>query len=280
MMTGLDLAKSLYEKGNYSCAFEYLNTSNTHYKRLGSIERIRFNKNPFHKDGIVETVCNTFNQHGNRVESVAEFVKENEIPVRICNDCSMIFPTDFTKCLKCGKPFEISEQDPEMARAQIREILNGMFLDDYYIMLLASKSVELIRECNCRLIEIHGDYGEIIFTFKKEHRFFDTEFECMFNRNYFSLNLIFYDCQEMHYHDKLLKNNSFKRMIESQERKSGFKFRNCGGGYGSNFSEFEGVISFKDEFKVFVRFDTDDDRIAVYDLDLDNMALSEECSIY
>ena len=75
-------------------------------------------------------------------------------------------------------------------------------------------------------------------------------------------------------------NESFKKLINDTENKTGFKFKECGGGYGSQLDEDRFNFIFNDEIRVFVRFDMGDGKTAVYNIDLDNMQLSEDYSVY
>ena len=83
-----------------------------------------------------------------------------------------------------------------------------------------------------------------------------------------------------HDHEKLLKTDSFKKLIKDTENKTGFTFRNCDGGYGSELDSNRFDFIFNDKIDVIVRFDMGNNQIAVYDIDLNNMQLSKEYRVY
>ena len=193
----------------------------------------------------------------------------------------MIFPYDYTECPICHEPFEILKQDTDKVKDQIREILDGLYLNPLEKLMLINKAISLIKSNDCRLEQIRQEYDSIVFKFKKEHRYFYTEYDCIFSSHYFQEDRVFYDCTMRHNHDNLLKDESFKKLIRDTERKTGFTFRNCGGGYSdTNFDIVTGDFTFNNRIRVFVRFDIDENRVAVYNLDLDRMELSEEYRVY
>ncbi len=281
VLSNLDYARISYDRGDYSSALSYLITASEYYRKLNGADLERVGENAMTQDWIVDVCCRVFNQHDEYSTATVNFMKENRIMVKICDDCAMIFPYDYTECPKCHEPFEILKQDTDKVKDQIREILEGMYVNPMEKMMLINKAVSLIKSNDCRLEEIRQEYDYIIFTFKKEHRYFYTKYECIFSSNYFREDRVFYDCMMMHNHDNLLQNDSFKKLIRDTEKRTGFTFRNCGGGYDDpNFDIVSEDFTFNRRFKVFVRFDTDDGRVAVYDLDLDRMELSEEYRVY
>lgn len=281
VLSNLDYARISYDRGNYSSALSYLITASEYYRKLNGADLERVGENAMNQDWIVDVCCKVFNQHDEYATATVNFMKENRILVQICNGCEMIFPYDYAECPNCHEPFEILKQDTDKVKEQISEILDGMYLNPLEKLMLINKAISLIKSNDCRLEEIRQEYDSILFTFKKEHRYFYTEYECIFSSGYFREDRVFYDCTMRHNHDKLLQNDSFKKMIRDTENKTGFTFRNCGGGYDdSDFDIVTGDFTFNSRFKVFVRFDTDGGRVAVYDLDLDKMELSEEYRLY
>jgi len=81
-------------------------------------------------------------------------------------------------------------------------------------------------------------------------------------------------------HDRLLEDEGFKKLIRESEKRTGFKFMECIGGYGAELDENHIDFIFNDEIRIFVRFDIGDGKTAVYKLDLNNMKLSDEYDIY
>lgn len=121
-----------------------------------------------------------------------------------------------------------------------------------------------------------SNYG-IDFIFEKEHKYFKTKYICEYVPG--SVR-VFEDFGTTHTHDNLLKNESFKKLIKYTENKTEFTFKECDGGYGSQLDDNGFDFIFNDKIRVTVRFDMGDGKTAVYDIDLDNMDLSEEYRIY
>jgi hypothetical protein len=142
-------------------------------------------------------------------------------------------------------------------------------------------SISLIESNDCRLEEISEEFCSLIFIFKKEHKYFYTKYECIFDPVYFRKDRVFYDCIITNNYDKLLRLNSFKKLIKDTENKTGFTFLNCGGGYTDvDFEIASENFMFNNKYRVFARFKIDENKIAVYDIDLDKMELSKEYCVY
>lgn len=134
-----------------------------------------------------------------------------------------------------------------------------------------------MKSNDSRLVEIADiNYG-IDFAFEKEHNYSKTGYVCEYVPG--SVR-IFEDFGTTHNHEKLLTNESFKKLIKDTENKTGFKFKECDGGYGAQLDDDRFNFIFNDEIRVIVRFDMGDGRTAVYDIDLDNMKLSEDYRVY
>lgn len=276
----INRARENYDEKNFEFAFYYLDNASRFYSKMKDSQFFD-DENPFNQNWICEVCCETFNMHKKSTTAVSDFIRKNNLMVRICEDCTMIFPYDFDECPNCRKPFEIIKQDTEKVKEQIRKILDGKYLNSLEKMMLTNKAISLIKSNDSRLEEIRSEFDSIIFTFKKEHRYFYTEYECIFNSGYFREDRVFYDCLMSHNYDMLLKNDSFKRLIRETENKTGFTFRNCGGGYSDpDFDIVSEDFSFNSRYRVFVRFDMGENRIAVYDIDLDEMKLSDDYKVY
>lgn len=193
----------------------------------------------------------------------------------------MFFPHYYTECGNCGKPFEFLKQDPDIVRDQITDILEQMFVESHYIIMLCHKSISLIKSNDCMLSEISKNLDAILFTFKKEHRYFYTEYECVFIKDFFRTDRVFYDYTIRSNYEKLLRNDSFKKLIKEKENQTGFTFDSCAGGYENpDFDIVTEDFTFNSKYKIYIRFKTQDNKLAVYDIDLDSMKLSDECTIY
>lgn len=135
----------------------------------------------------------------------------------------------------------------------------------------------LMNSNDCRLVEIADTNYGIDFKFEKEHKYFKTTYICEYVPG---SARVFEDFGTMHNHDKLLMDESFKRLIRDTEDRTGFTFKECDGGFGYELDSTRFDFIFNDDINVIVRFDMGDGKTAVYDLDLDNMRLSEDYRVY
>ena len=234
---------------------------------------------PFNQYWIIDLCCKTSNMHGDEYWTVFEIIKEHTLKVNLCLDCDNLYPTDYDYCIECGK--ELTKpfiKTPEALAEEITDILRGRVVDEITISELATRSLILMKSNDSRIVKIDGGFGPLDFIFEKEHKYFKTIYRCFYIPD--AGPRIFEDLEVTHDHEKLLKTDSFKKLIKDTENKTGFTFRNCDGGYGSELDSNRFDFIFNDKIDVIVRFDMGNNQIAVYDIDLNNMQLSKEYRVY
>ena len=123
------------------------------------------------------------------------------------------------------------------------------------------------------------DLLSVDFIFEKEHEYFKTTYTCQFNQEYHEMR-IFEEFDITHDHTGLLNNKKFQASIRETEKRTGFRFRECDGGYGAELDSTRYDFIFTDEINVFARFDMGNGHTAVFDVDLDNLKLSKDYEIY
>ena len=276
------LAKRAYDNGSISAAFTFLVSANEHYRELDEDAKRKIGRNPFHWDWVVDIFSQTVNSHGRDAVAAINIAADNLMPVGICMDCYMFFPVKYSRCPKCGKPLDMCyyEAGFKVAGAKLVGALRGVMVDDATAERLALRSMELLRSNDCRFDRIVESY-EIYFYFIKDHEYFYTTYECVFMPYSDHTYRLFEDCNVKQNHDRLLADASFKKLVRDTEKRTGFTFEGCSGGYDIKLDySTNDEFTFTDDYKVFVRFRIDDERVAVYDIDLDEMKLSRDYEVY
>ena len=272
-------ARDYYNMKNYENAFSYLDYAFKLYARRNKSEKSQVRANPFNQDWIIDLCCKIINNHGKYLWQATDLIIKNNYPVKLCMDCDCVYTVDYNCCIKCGKPLTKPSdgKSPEKIAEELSDILSEKIFDEFEITKLVNRAIVLMKSNDSRLVEITDSSYGIDFTFEKEHKYFKTRYVCEYVPD---SPRIFEDFAVTHSHDKLLMNESFKKLIKDTENKTGFKFKECGGGYGSQLDEDRFNFIFNDEIRVFVCFDMGDGKTAVYNIDLDNMQLSEDYSVY
>lgn len=260
---------------NYDLAFNFLKDSFEIYQDLNQKQKRELSENPFNHFFVVELLSAIYNRHDERHSAVNKIIEVQKLNLISC-DCGNIYPESHERCCNCGKSFNKREYFEGKIRMQLTEVLTGIVYDKQAISELVERIVILIESNNCRLIEIDEiDFMNIHFIFEKEHEYFTTRYICLFCQENHDLR-IFEDFEVRHDHTKLLQNERFQKSIKDTERKTGFKFRECDGGYGARLDKNRFDFIFTDDVDVIARFDIDSTHFAVFDVDLDNMELSKD----
>lgn len=270
------LGKSCWSKHDFISAFRYISSVSRDYHSMTSQEKAGLGYDPFARDWVVDTCCELFNWHDDNLSDVIDIINKNAISVMICDNCERIYPPNNRHCIICGKHLHKSHsrRTDEQTEQYIRQTLEHMFVDDESISRLVSRTLHLIHTKDCRFVEIRDNRG-IEFLFIKENEYFYTRYLCQFIKGYYQ-SRIFDDCVVDHNYDNLLSNPSFKRLVKRTEDETGFKFDGCSGGYDIEFDYSQDLFTFTDDYRLKVRFDMGDGRVAIYDIDLDTMQLSDE----
>lgn len=270
-----------YNENKYYDAFFSLNLAFQAFQKMNDLEKSQIRDNPFNQYWITDLCCKMINDHGKYYRQSVEILIECRLIVNLCMDCDCAYPTDYDCCIKCGKELvKPYEKSIEKIAEEIPNAIRGMVFNEDNIQRLVERSVKLMKSNNCRLVRIEdGMNWTTNFIFEKEHRYFKTTYTCEYNPNYCG-PLIFEEFGVTHNHDKLLADESFKKLINDTENRTGFTFKECSGGFGSQLDDDRFDFVFNDKIKVIVRFDTGDGKIAVFDLDLDNMKLSNDYRVY
>ncbi len=272
-------ARDYYNMKNYENAFFYLEYAFRTYAKMNKSEKSQVRANPFNQDWIIDLCCKIINNNSKYKPEATDFIIKNKYPVKLCMDCDCVYTIDYNCCIKCGKPL-IKPGDgksPEKIAEELKDILSNKIWDEFEISKLVNRSIVLMKSNDCRLVEIADSNYGIDFTFEKEHKYFKTRYVCEYVPG--SIR-VFEDFGVTHDHDKLLMNESFKKLIKDTENKTGFTFKECDGGYGSQLDDNRFDFIFNDKIYIIVRFDIGDGKIAVYDIDLDTMQLSEDYRAY
>ncbi|WP_458455212.1 hypothetical protein [Methanobrevibacter sp.] len=271
-------ARDYYNMQHYEDAFYYLDYSFRTYGKMNDFEKTQVRTDPFNQEWIIELCCKIINNHGEYYHEATEFLIKNQYKLNLCMDCDCVYPIDYNCCIKCGKPLtKPYVKSPEQLVEEIPNVLSGRVYDDITIAGLVNRSLVLMKSNDCRLVEIKDSNYGIDFIFEKEHKYFKTRYICEYVPG--SVR-VFEDFGVIHNHDKLLMNESFKKLIKDTENKTGFVFKEYDGGYGSQLDDNRFDFIFNDEIHVIARFDMGDGEIAVYDVDLDNMEFSEDYRVY
>ena len=271
-------ARDFYNMKEYETAFYYLDYAFRSYVKMNNSEKSRVRYNP-DQNWIIELCCQIFNNHGKYQLEAIDFIIKNKYPFKLCEDCDCIYPINYNYCIKCGKQLNKSAdvKSPEIIAEELSDLLRHKIWDELVRFDLVNRSLVLMKSNDCRLVKIADRYYGLDFIFEKEHKYFKTTYTCEYIPG--SVR-IFDDYGVTHNHDKLLRDESFKNLIKDTENKTGFTFIECGGGYGSQLDDNRFDFIFNDNIYVFVRFDMGDGKIAVYDVDLDNMQLSKDYRVY
>ena len=274
----LNHARDYYNMEKYEDAFFYLNSAFKIYSKMNGSQKSQVRKDPFNQYWILDLCCKTANNHGKYQRESIFLIIKNGLDAKICKDCDWLYPYDYTFCIKCGKPVsDIIGNSREKFTEKLNGILKNKIWNDFERTTIISRAWVLTESNGCRLVDVSPSSYGLDFTFEKQHRYFTTRYVC----EYVPGSVRFFeDFGSCHYHDRLLEDERFKKLISESEKRTGFKFMECSGGYGAELDENHIDFIFNDEISVFVRFDIGDSRTAVYKLDLNNMKLSDEYDIY
>lgn len=263
---------------NYDMSFGYLKQAFEMYEELSLEERRQLSDNPFSHGFVIELCSKIYNKRDERQSDALRIIKRHKIPFIICDSCKNLYPNYYKQCTNCGKSFEKSENE-EMAD-KIREVLEPIVYDKAAINELAQRSIILMESNDSRLVGIEEiDFMNVDFIFEKEHEYFKTTYRCLFCQENHDFR-IFEDFESIHDHTKLLNNETFQKSIKDTEYRTGFKFKECDGGYGERLDDNRFDFVFTDDIYVFARFNMPNGNIAVFDIDLDSLKLSRDYSEY
>ena len=274
----INTSKDHYDVQKYESAFIYLESASKIYKKMNSSQRSQVRDRPFDRYWIVELCCRIINGHGNFYREATEFIIENGYSVMLCMDCDCVYPNDYRRCIRCGKPLtKPNHKSPEKIAEELSNVLENRIYDDFEIARLVGRSLVLMKSNDSRLVGIEDTSYGIDFTFEKEHRYFRTEYICEYVAG---SARIFEEFAVRNDYSNLLSDESFKRLIQDTEKKTGFTFKECRGGYGSQLDDNGFDFIFNDEIRVKVLFDMGNGRTAAYDIDLDSMEFIGEYSVW
>ena len=267
-----------YRAMNYDLAFDFLKGAFEIYQELDSYQKKQLSDNPFSHMYVAELCTTIYNRFDERQNDTMEIIERHNIPIVICDNCQNIYPKNYKSCVNCQKSFEKSGD--EKTREKIAEALQPIVYDKSAIGELVSRSMILMDSNDSRLVKIEEiDFLNIHFIFEKEHEYFKTTYRCLFCQENHALR-IFEDFEVSHDHTRLLQNSSFQKSISKTEYETGFKFRECDGGYGARLDKNRFDFIFTDEIYVTARFDMGNGHTAAYDVDLDNLKLSKDYRKY
>ena len=263
---------------NYDLSFTYLKDASEIYEDLNSEQKSELSENPFNHRFVIELCSMIYNMRDIRQNDALKIIKRHKIPFIICSHCKNIYPKDYKQCSNCGKSFEKLPED-EMAD-KLEEVLRPIIYDKAAINSLIIRSMILMESNDSKLVKIEEiDFMNVHFIFEKEHEYFKTTYTCHFSQEDHNLR-IFEDFESTHDHTKLLNNETFQKSIKDTEYRTGFRFRECDGGYGERLDDNRFDFVFTDDIYVFARFDMPNGNMAVFEVDLDNLKLSKEYSEY
>ena len=267
-----------FEAQNYENAFFYLKEAFEIYQDLNHHQRQELSDNPFAHPFVVELCSAIYNMHDGRENDVMEIIKRQKIPVIRCEGCHNLYPPYYRECHNCGRSFESSPEDAFSQK--LTEALQKIVYDKAAISQLVRRTKILMESNDSRLVKIEEpDLLSVNFIFEKEHEYFKTTYTCIFLQEYHETR-IFDDYWDSNDHTKLLQNQSFQKSVKDTERRTGFRFMECRGGYGSRLDENRYDFVFTDDIYVIARFDMGNGHIAVFDVDLDNLKLSDDYREY
>lgn len=191
-----------------------------------------------------------------------------------CPDCGSIIMEGDPYCPHCGAHLDWSDDEEygESSQFNVDDIFYGMYISGYQRSLLEGKINSFLKSKDCTRLLVRESYGSYIFEFTRENEYVRTIDEFIFDPKYENPSRVFWECQPHHYHDKLIANPDFKRLIS----KMGLEFLHCRGGYVSEYVTLSDEFRMVDEIRISVTFRVGDNTVRIYDLDLDRFELSKE----
>lgn len=271
----------LYNDKSYGKAFRYLKWAFGIYSKMSDFQKSQLRKDPFNRYWIVDLCCRTVNEHGDDFKNALDMIVGIGLHVNMCPDCACMYPADYDRCIRCGKPLERPyAKSIDRIAQEIPGALRNTYVDENDYERVASRCVKLMKSNDSRLVSIEDGRGLCTdFVFEKTHRYFKTRYVCEYNPSYCT-TLVFDEFDVCHEYDDLYSDASFISLVKGVEKRNGFAFKECRGGFGYQLDDNGYDFIFNDEIRIGVNFDMGDGRIAVYDLDLDNMKLSDDYRIY
>lgn len=194
-----------------------------------------------------------------------------------CPSCGEIIMEGDPYCQHCGShlnwPGKSESSHERKDDLNIDDILNHMYINNAQKQLLKLKVNEFLgsRDCNSLEVITHDNIYEYTFVFTRENEYVRTVDEFEYNAKYENFTRVFWECYQLHYHDKLKANPEFQKMIE----RTGLEFLDCHGGYVTDYTTMSDEFKMTDEIKITVNFRAGSKK-RIYDLDLDRMELSRD----
>lgn len=277
----MSYSKSFYESGSYDLAFLGLKMALDKYEAMSNYQKSEFPDDYFKRDWIVDLCCMAVNAHGEKCRTAIDMIVKLRLPVKLCYDCDLAYPSSYKRCTQCGRSLhDPCRKSPEQIVAEIPDIMAARVWNSEDIQRLVERSLRLMKSNDCRLVRIEPGIGsDTDFVFEKETKYLKTTYVCNYMPQY-SWPRIFEDFYSFHNHDGLLADESFQKLIRDTEFKTGFRFKECCGGFGDQFDDDGYNFIFNDLLYLTVDFVMGDGRLAVYDIDLDRMKLSDEYRVY
>ena len=198
-----------------------------------------------------------------------------------CPDCGSIVMEGDPYCTHCGAHLiwiDDEDEDYQIPQNQIsvEDKIDKYFQSNYFDpcikFLLWDKLKEYAGAKDCVDFEVdESNIHYIIFRFTRQNEYIKTVIDFYYDHDYRIHKRILNDCRIYHYHDGLLANPRFKKLIKS----TGREFIRCSGGYELDVILAPYDIRLLDDIDVSVHFRMESDQW-VYRLDLDRMELSND----
>jgi hypothetical protein len=192
-----------------------------------------------------------------------------------CPNCGETIMNGDPYCSSCGShlrwDLEPSDRsgDERYGEDGLDDILNSMFISEIQRDLLKIKLQSMLKAKDVTGLLMREGRGEYIFEFTRENQYVKTLDRFFYSPKDQNVMRVFCDSESTHYHDGLLKDQRFKRMVE----KTGLELIGCRGGHKVEYEFYPGRFDLADEIDIIVYFRISEHKERLYHLDLDKMEL-------
>lgn len=191
-----------------------------------------------------------------------------------CPDCGSMIMEGDPYCPHCGAHLQWNTEET-YETPESDDIFDYIYIDEAQKALLKAKVDEFMSIDSCTGLEVRQGRGAYIFDFTCRNRYIWTSHEFEFDPEYINPTRVFRDSISYTNHDNLRKDKKFQDMLSQ----TGGELWTISGGFVCEYTVWPDEFHLTDNIDIRVHVKLNG-KIRMYQLDLDNMKLSDSYSEY